>query len=337
MPGIIAPSSRKEGDQGLQLLKKFHSRTIFSITTDKTLRIYQDNMINLACSVSPLTPITRTLLTLVTQHQYLIHALFTLILMHDRHLLPTPVTRLSTAEAYHWQRAIVLFNAKLSGRIDASERDAVWATTVLIGIVTLCHIEATTVDEAWPVAAPSSLDLNWLRMSDLKKGIWNLAGLDKAGSIIQPWGLLASTSPPPGQVTAQEFSPLPAELLHLLALSPTCSSPTTNPYRAAASALAQCVRIDHGIPIIVSFLSFISNLQPGYKKLLEVKDPRGLLVLAWWYAKVSKVEECWWTWRRAVLEGRAICRYLEGWAKEMGEGVEELVECPRKAFDAVNC
>ena len=257
--------------------------------------------------------------------------------MHDRHLLPTPMTRLSAAEAYHWQRAITLFNAKLSGRIDASERDAVWATAVLIGIVTLCHIEAMTVEEAWPVAAPSSLDLNWLRMSDLKKGIWILAGLEKAGSVLQPWGLLASTSQPPGQVPAQEFRSLPTELLHLLALNSTCFSPISNPYHAAASALAQCLRIDHGKPIIVCFLSFISNLQPGYKRLLELKDPRALLVLAWWNVKVSQVEECWWTWRRAVLEGRAICRYLEGWAKEMGKGVEELVECPRKAFDAANC
>lgn len=85
------------------------------------------------------------------------------------------------------------------------------------------------------------------------------------------------------------------------------------------------------------FLSFISNLRPGYKKLLELKDPRALLFLAWWNVKVSQVEECWWTWRRAVLEGRAICRYLEGWAKEMGKGVEELVECPSKAFDAALC
>ena len=66
VPGIIVPSLRKQGEQGLQLLKKFHSRTVFSITTDKTLHIYQDNMINLACSVSSLTPITQTLLTLVT-------------------------------------------------------------------------------------------------------------------------------------------------------------------------------------------------------------------------------------------------------------------------------
>ena len=280
------------------------------------------------------------ILTLVTKHPYLTHALLTLILMHDRHLLPTPMTRLSAAEAYHWQHAITLFNAKLSsGRIDASEGDAVWATAVLIGIVTLCHIEATTVEETWPVAAPSSLDLNWLRMSDGKKEIWNLAGLEKTGSVLQPGGLLGSTPQLPSQSSSQDFRSLPTELLHLLALNSICSSPTptSNPYYAATSALAQCLRIDRGKPIIVCFLTFITNLQRVFKKLLELKDPRALLILAWLYAEVSQVEECWWTRRRAVLEGRAICRYLDGWAKEMGKGVEALVECPRKTLDAANC
>ena len=78
-------------------------------------------------------------------------------------------------------------------------------------------------------------------------------------------------------------------------------------------------------------------MQPVYKSLLERKDPRALLILAWWNAKVCHVEECWWIQRRIVLEGRAICRYLRRWAREMGESVEKLVDRPRKALDAAHC
>lgn len=253
--------------------------------------------------------------------------------MHDRHLLPIPMTRLSAAEAYHWQHAITLFNAKLSGRIDASERDAVWATAILIGVVTLCHIEATTADEAWPVAAPSALDLNWIQMSNGKKEIWKLAGLEKSGSILQPWSGSSAPVPVP---QAQDLRILPTEMIHLLSLDSNASL-SSNPYYAAASALGQCLAIDQGKSIMMCFLIFVSDLQPMYKSLLERKDPRALLILAWWNAKVSQMEECWWILRRVVLEGRAICRYLRRWAREMGEKVEALVDRPRKALDAVHC
>ena len=243
------------------------------------------------------------------------------------------MTRLSAAEAYHWQQAITLFNAKLSGRIDASERDAVWATAILIGVVTLCHIEATTADEAWPVAAPSSLDLNWIRMSSGKKEIWKLAGLEKSGSILQPWSGASAPIPAP---QAQDLQILPTEMILFLALNSNVSL-SGNPYYAAASALGQCLAIDQGKPVIMCFLMFISDMQPVYKSLLERKDPRALLILAWWNAKVSQAEECWWIQRRIVLEGRAICRYLQSWAREMGESVSKLVDRPRKALDAAHC
>lgn len=210
--------------------------------------------------------------------------------MHDRYLLPTPMTRRSAAEAYHWQHAIMLFNAKLSGRIDASERDAIWATAILIGFVTLCHIEATTAAEAWPVAAPSSLDLNWIRMSSGKKAIWKLAGLEKTGSNFQPWSGASTPVPAP---QAQDLEILPTEMIHFLALDSN-ASPSSNPYYVAAIALGQCLAIDQGNPIMMCFLIFISDPQPVYKSLLERKDPRALLILAWWNAKVSQVGEYWW-------------------------------------------
>ena len=60
-------------------------------------------------------------------------------------------------------------------------------------------------------------------------------------------------------------------------------------------------------------------------------------LVTWWNAKVSQVAEVWWIQRRIVLEGRAICRYLRRWAREMGESVEKLVNRPRKALDAAHC
>ena len=88
---------------------------------------------------------------------------------------------------------------------------------------------------------------------------------------------------------------------------------------------------------MMCFLIFISDPQPVYKSLLERKDPRALLIFAWWNAKVSQAGEYWWIQRRVVLEGRAICLYLRWWAKEMGESVEKLVDRPRKVLEAAHC
>jgi hypothetical protein len=42
--------------QDLELLSKFQARTVLTIGTDKSSRIYQNEVIKLACSVSPLGP-----------------------------------------------------------------------------------------------------------------------------------------------------------------------------------------------------------------------------------------------------------------------------------------
>jgi hypothetical protein len=67
--------------------------------------------------------------------------------MHDRYLFAAPNTQMSTTEAFHCYQGIALFNSKLSGPIQPSERDA-WATAALLGTIAFCYIEAKTPEEA---------------------------------------------------------------------------------------------------------------------------------------------------------------------------------------------
>jgi hypothetical protein len=67
------------------------------------------------------------------------------------------------------------------------------------------------------------------------------------------------------------------------------------------------------------FLSFIGHMDPKYKALLHQKDPKALLLLSWWYGKMCQYN-VWWQSRRMVLEGQAICLYLERECEE-----EEIV------------
>ena len=65
IPSIISPSLRQQsmgmvesttiyhlGDQDLELLNKFHARTVLTISTSKSLRIFHNEIIKLAYSVS---------------------------------------------------------------------------------------------------------------------------------------------------------------------------------------------------------------------------------------------------------------------------------------------
>jgi hypothetical protein len=252
------------------------------------------------------------------------HALLSLTLMHDRYLSTELNTKLSTTEAFHWYQGIALFNRKLSGPIQPSERDALWATAVFLGTIAFFYIEAKTPEEAWPLKPPSSLDLSWLRMSDGKKEIWKIAQPLRADSVFQALAL-ENTNFLPTSSTGPGIEALPSEFIELYGLDAT-STADNNPYYIAASSLAQSLNIDSNLSIILNFLSFISYMRPDYKRLLERKDPRALLLLAYWYAKVCQCQR-WWIWRRTALECQAICIYLERYHRHE-TSIQKLLQFP---------
>src|ERR1700722_20036258 len=236
-------------------------------------------------------------------------AILTLTLMHDRHLSPVSNTKLSTTEAYHWYQATCSFNKQLSRPLQAEQQAAIWTTAALLGTITFCHIEARTPEEAWPLKLPSSSDLDWLRMSDGKKEVWKLTQPLKDDPVFQALVVVHTGDLLPAPSTRPELKALPLDFISLYGLDAT-STTDNNPYHAAAASLAQVLDIDRPITTILSFLTLISAMCPDYKRLLERNDPRALLLLAYWYGKVCQLQ-VWWLQRRAVLEGQAICMYLE--------------------------
>jgi len=256
-------------------------------------------------------------------------AILTLTLMHDRHLSAVSNTKLSTTEAYHWYRATYSFNKQLSRPLQAEQQAALWTTAALLGTITFCHIEARTPEEAWPLKLPSSSDLDWLRMSDGKKEVWKLTQPLKADPVFRALVAVHTNDLLPTPSTKPELKALPLEFISLYGLDATSTS-DNNPYHAAATGLAQILDLDRPITTILSFLTLISTMHPDYKRLLERKDPRALLLLTCWYAKVCQLQ-VWWLRRRAVLEGQAICIYLERhYRHEIN--IQTLLQFPRTIF-----
>ena len=267
--------------------------------------------------------ISHDLLTLASQHAFLMHAVLSLTLMHDRYLSGASDTKLSVTEAFHWYQSTAFFNDKLSKPIDFSERDALWATAACLGTIAFYYLEAETPEEAWPLKAPSPMDLNWLSLSEGKTKLWKMTRPSK--SVFELLSPYQNTAPKPTTPNVHGLEALPPEFIKLCGLD-AASTSANNPYHAIASSLAKSLHSDCRLTTILSFLTFVMTIPPQYRDLLKRKDPCALLLLAYWFAKMCQFEH-WWMIKRTSLEGQAICIYLQRYYGDNAD-IQKLLPFP---------
>ncbi len=221
--------------------------------------------------------------------------------MHDRHLGIDVGPGQSQAMAFHWSRGAALLNDRLTqGVVGRHEKDALWASAVLLATLAFASIEVdSTPERAWPLDPAANLD--WLKLIDGKKEIWKIADPRRADSIFHPriprFVSSADKSVDP--------SSLPPKLVQIC-LADTSSTA----YLGPLSSLARLTNIPCTPETFGLYFAFFGAMTPEFKHLLTQKDPAALVVLASWYARVGHLRQWWWLWRRASLEGRAICRHL---------------------------
>ncbi|KAJ4195064.1 Zn(2)-C6 fungal-type domain-containing protein [Fusarium falciforme] len=306
------------GEAEMAALERFRLRTVFTIGTEKTRHLYSERAVKLA-----------------SKHPFLIHAFIAFALLHDSHITPKQPPSHRTALAFHWYQATVLFQQRLLAAhstpdlslLPSSERDAIWTSSVLLGASALALVDVQDVEGVWPLKVPDTLDLNWLKMSEGKKVAWDVADPARAESIFHE--LLLHKSQMPNGSKPIPPDALPPTFFTTFNLSPS-SSPVSNPYHVAASLLAQLLPQKINEDSVVQFLAFLTQLDPRYKQLLEDKDPRAMVLLAWWYAKAA-VHSSWYMQRRSLVEGQAICIYLERYCMGV-PGISELVQFPKRVF-----
>ena len=248
--------------------------------------------------------------------------------MHDRHLSSDPLVMPSVEEAFHWSQAGALFKNELLKPLDAWNPVALWASAVLLGIMTICQVDASSPEEVWPLKTSSPDELTWFRMNESKfrfRRVIDYISNDPIYHSLSPDRFFFTTP-----ITSIELESLPPDFVDLYDLHPT-STAETNPYHAAAFALAHALNLPAGQLTVVSFLAFGTFMQPDFTQLLEEKDPRAILLMAMWYAKV-RASAIWWMSRRAKLEGQAICLYLERLCPD-DAAIQGILEWPKVMLD----
>ena len=285
----------------LRVLQRFQYRTVLTVGTDRTVGFYRDQLIRLA-SGSP----------------YLMHLVLTLTMMHDRYLTGE---KQSASEAYHWYQGSALFNAALSKPLDLDQRDALWGAAAMLGCISFQSVEANSPRQAWPLKPPSECDLDWLKISDGKKAIWKMTDPLRSDSVFAPLKV---------EHTDHYLSPggnlddLPNGFLELFELDDSRS-----PYYETAMRLSTLLDLDCNQRTILNFLGFVGQVNGDFRRLLELKEPRALLLMAYWYGKMCYYD-MWWTVQRVVLECQATCMYLQKYHGGYLE-IQRLLKFPMEA------
>ena len=232
-------------------------------------------------------------------------------LMHDRYLSDKPWGQPSNAETFHHYHGAGLFNSMLSqSPMPHEEKDAMWAAAALLGAITLASIDSTNAEACWPLAPSSPSDLSWLRMSDGKKEVWRLADPLREGSVWRPALQHQANDEPPYQAHPAEMESLVPCLIRLYNFDEAATG-EGDPYHTATSIIIRLLPIRCSHSTILYFLSFLGHMDPAYRQLLHQKDPKAILLLAWWYATMLDYTSGWWLQRRALLECQAICVKLQ--------------------------
>ena len=255
-----------------------------------------------------------------------------LTMMHDRHLLHSPPPPPSKAELFHLYSGTALFSKTLSGPLTSSKRDAIWAAAVFLGAGTLASIEAQTPEQAWPLRKPCENDLDWLRMYDGKRALWNIADLYRPDSCLRSMVEEAAfihdmAAPDP------MLKKLPRELSKLLGLCGDTNTPT-NPFYIPANILNNLMTMESNQSTVLCFYSFVSLMPVEFKILVQDKDPYALTLIAYWFALFSQYR-AWYMWRRFTLECQAICIYLERYHSKLTH-LDAILDIPRRLSGLVH-
>lgn len=291
----------------MERLNRFETRTVLTIGTGEASEVYSKEIPKLAFA-----------------HPYLMHIIQTLTAIHDRYLSDTP-DRQSYAEVYHWSLAASHFNRKLSAPLHDSDYDALWATAAMLGVTAFSSNAQSSPEESWPFKEGSVNE--WLPLCEGKKTIFKIANpLARDDSVFTELMYAEQNKVPFFAKLDSSIEDVPPAWMDLFELQDV-ETREQSPYYSAVLLLGRLVKMVCTRAEMPLFFSFIGRMESHFRTLLDAKDPRALLLLAIWFAKLFNAQ--WWIDRRAALECKSIIMYLEKYHEDKKAILEQL-EWPRR-------
>lgn len=247
------------------------------------------------------------------ERPYLMHLTLAVSSAHLKRLVPRALNpRLhqcyALAEASHWQRGLRLYRAALAARHHDS--DATITATFLSIIFTFALDDALPPDSYAAADDPDKLThaLNPLAAT---AGFGALRALLGERILDSVWrAVLLDSDDAHGTFSTDTpgVAGLPAAFVHLCELDPS-SNADNNPYHTIVRLLTPLLRLRPDGHNFTKLIAFSGRTWRAFRPLLCRRDPRALLLLAYWFALMRQVGQ-WWIATRAETECVAIVEYL---------------------------
>ena len=194
----------------------------------------------------------------------------------------------------------------------------------MLGVISFASIEGGTPEDVWPLNSIAGAEPGWLKMCYGKVALWQLVNPERPDSIFH--GLFS------GKDSIIQYIPpllssigrVPAPFIELYGLDK--ASADGNPYALPVISIAAILNNESAISTIQLYYAFTSCVTNEFGNLVLNRDPRSLLIMAFWYSNLSMGE--WWLRKRALLEGQATCLYLERYASD-NTAIQEHLKVPK--------
>ncbi|EEP79295.1 predicted protein [Uncinocarpus reesii 1704] len=234
---------------------------------------------------------------------HLMHAMIACSITHLQHVVPSYRPR-APAE-YHWNRAISLFTEQLNGPIDSSNIDAIISTCMLLAIHSFTSSNDTSSGATW-VFSPPDTAANWLYVAG---GLHAVLGKSGAHGQRTIWDPVFEHSENYFNNSTFDIQDIPPAFRELCDIDKSTDS-SNNPYYTPLRTLFILMRLEPSGANFAKLVIFVGQMLSGYRDLVQGRDHRALLILAYWFGLMCGVDQ-WWIQDRVRSECRAICKYLE--------------------------
>ncbi|RDW86108.1 Zn(II)2Cys6 transcription factor domain-containing protein [Aspergillus mulundensis] len=250
---------------------------------------------------------------------YLMYTIMGCGILHMNRLSPGSVNESrELAEAYFWERALRLYSSALQHPITEKNVSALISACMLIGVTSLAPANFE-IKDSWVFTGRSS-DLNWLAIQGGLACILKMAAQYVPGSI---WGEpFSQSNAAESQLFHYEIlkgrEGLHEQLADLCGITDDTTE-ATSPYWYPIKLLTPYLALEANAQNAVQCTTWMGRIEPAFVNLCRERDPRALVILAYWMGLMCSVSR-WQPW----VEGRvrqeciAVCIYLESL------GIEEV-------------
>lgn len=233
------------------------------------------------------------------------HAIIGVAISHLCNVLPDN-SPYRVAEAYHWQETLKQYSQEISS-VNKNNMDKLFSTCLLLTIRTFMLEEFNPRTSF--VFSNDPADLNWLLLQGGLRFLLERTGKWLPNSMW--WSTFMETHDSnidfedtrPGRV---DLNPDFADLCGITESSTT----ENNPYLWPLRMLTILLTLEPGQKNKQKYGTWMGRLEPAYLDCLLSKEPPALVLLAWWLALMSYLDE-WWAETRVRSECTAICMKLE--------------------------